>query len=151
MEVAASGIAVASLALQLIQTADTIKTFIRDVKGAPAELQRVSQTLDALRATLEDVRSVIEFQSSRLGQHVPPPSSALVASLHRCENHLKPLKKIVNEYGPILQSPSQRPRKWDKIKFNFKTKEDIIAFEKRIKETMSIINVGLTTNNTLIQ
>jgi hypothetical protein len=60
MDGAASIIAVVSLAIQLIQSVDTVRTFVRDVKGASKELERLVELLDRLSALLQDVRHVIE-------------------------------------------------------------------------------------------
>jgi hypothetical protein len=52
--------AVASLSIQLVQSIGAIKTFIRNVKGAPEELERLVDLLERLAALLEDVRDVME-------------------------------------------------------------------------------------------
>lgn len=55
---AASGMAVISLSIQLIQSVDKIRTFIRNVKGASAELERLAELLARLAAVLDDVRNL---------------------------------------------------------------------------------------------
>jgi hypothetical protein len=55
----ASGMAVASLSIQLVQLIGTIKAFIRDVRGAPEELERLAELLDRLNALLEDTRDAM--------------------------------------------------------------------------------------------
>jgi hypothetical protein len=44
----ASGVAIASLSTQLVQSIGTIKTFIRNVKDAPKELDRLVDLLGRL-------------------------------------------------------------------------------------------------------
>jgi hypothetical protein len=51
----ASGMAVVSLSLQLIQSVSTTHAFFRTVKGAPTELIRLIESLERLRALLQDV------------------------------------------------------------------------------------------------
>lgn len=63
MEVAASGIAVASLAIQLLASTNTIRPFIRDVKDAPQELVRVANSLNRLSALFQDVADLLEQQT----------------------------------------------------------------------------------------
>lgn len=63
MEVATSGIAVASLAIQLLASTNTIRSFIRDVKDAPQELVRVANSLDRLSALFQDVVDLLEQQT----------------------------------------------------------------------------------------
>ena len=54
----ASGIAVGSLSLQLIESVGKIRAFIKNVKGAPAELERLEELLARLAAVLQDVSSL---------------------------------------------------------------------------------------------
>lgn len=54
----ASGMAVVSLSLQLIQSVDKIRTFIGNVKGAAKELERLAGLLCRLAAILEDTRNL---------------------------------------------------------------------------------------------
>jgi len=84
----ASGMAVASLSIQLVQSIGTIKAFIRDVRGAPKELERLAELLDRLNALLEDTRNVMEWQTSLQGQHFPAPSMTIFNCLKSCETSL---------------------------------------------------------------
>jgi heme exporter protein D len=59
---AASGIAVVSLAIQLLQSVRTMKTFIRDIEGVSKELEHLADLLDRLGALLDDVRNTMERQ-----------------------------------------------------------------------------------------
>jgi hypothetical protein len=71
---AASGMAVASLSIQLLQTIGTIKICIRDIEGATNEVERPAILLDRLNALLENIRTVMERQASLQGQHFLTPS-----------------------------------------------------------------------------
>ena len=54
----ASGMAVGSLSIQLIESVSKIRAFIKNVKGAPVELERLEELLARLAAVLQDVRSL---------------------------------------------------------------------------------------------
>jgi hypothetical protein len=92
---AASGIAVVSLSLQLIQTIGVIKTCVQNVKDAPKELERLVASLRRLEALLEAVRTMVEQQSSLQGQHFPPPSTTITESLNSFKTSLQPHLDIV--------------------------------------------------------
>lgn len=55
---AASAIAVVSLSIQLIESVDRIKSFIKNVKGAPKELERLVGLLTRLAAILHDAQNM---------------------------------------------------------------------------------------------
>ncbi|CAN9431128.1 unnamed protein product [Alternaria alternata] len=108
---AASGIAVVSLTIQLIQSVALIREFIKDVKGASKELHRLVGKLELLNALLEDARKVLEQQSSLLGMYFPAPSTAIYKCLQDCEKSIEPLVDIVKKLSlPQSQSSSSTAR-----------------------------------------
>ncbi|KAH4004438.1 hypothetical protein HBI56_178990 [Parastagonospora nodorum] len=150
LSVAASGMAVASLSLQLLHTIGTIKSFIRDVKGASKELGRLAALLDQLFALLDNVRDVMERQTSLQGQHFPVPASMIFEALKSCEKSLEPLFAIVEKHKKSLVGSVPAVVKWkDYIKFGFKTK-DIAEFEGRIQSEIDYLHAALTVNSTSI-
>jgi hypothetical protein len=147
----ASGMAVISLSLQLIQSVSTIHAFVRTVKGAPTELSRLIESLERLRALLQDVSQLIELQTSRSGEHIPSPSMTMFNCLKSCEKHLQPLQSIVQKYAsPQIQDKSNSRRLWNSIMLGFKT-SDIITFEARIQQEMANLTTALMLNSTRIQ
>jgi len=127
----ASVFAVASLALQLIQTVDTVKTFVKDVKGASKELERLAELLDRLGALLQDVRELMERQTSL--EHFPVPSNTIFACLKSCETSLGLLEDVVKKYGKVRGSNPSAVKRWkDDLKLAFEAK-DIATFELRIQ------------------
>ncbi|EAT84604.2 hypothetical protein SNOG_08328 [Parastagonospora nodorum SN15] len=150
LSVAASGMAVASLSLQLLHTIGTIKSFIRDVKGASKELGRLAALLDQLFALLDNVRDVMERQTSLQGQHFPVPASMIFEALKSCEKSLEPLFAIVEKHKKSQVGSVPAVVKWkDYIKFGFKTK-DIAEFESRIQREIDYLHTALTVNSTSI-
>lgn len=150
LSVAASGMAVASLSLQLLHTIGTIKTFIRDVKGTSKELERLTGLLDRLHALLENFRDVIERQTSLQAQHFPAPAPMIFDALNSCQRSLEPLVAIVEKQKKSQAGNVSAVVKWkDDIKFGCKTK-DIAEFEVRIQRDIDYLHAALTVNSTSI-
>jgi hypothetical protein len=145
----ASGMAVVSLTVQLLKSANTIKTLIRDVEGASKELQRISELLECLSALLADVRDVMERQTSL--QHCPLPPQTIFDCLKSCQSSLGLLEEIARTYkrrrgGSALAIRNLK----DDIRFGFKT-QDITNIEARIQRDINGLNIALGTNTTNIQ
>jgi hypothetical protein len=145
----ASGMAVVSLTVQLLKSANTIKTLIRDVEGASKELQRISELLECLSALLADVRDVMERQTSL--QHCPLPPQTIFDCLKSCQSSLGLLEEIAGIYkrrrgGSALAIRNLK----DDIRFGFKT-QDITNIEARIQRDINGLNTALGTNTTNIQ
>ncbi|KAH8732309.1 hypothetical protein GQ44DRAFT_177105 [Phaeosphaeriaceae sp. PMI808] len=146
----ASGMAVASLSIQLIESIGTIKTFIGDVKGASKELERLSELLDQLGALLGDVKDVMERQTSLQGHHFPAPSVTIFNCLKNCESSLQLLNGTVEKYkGAQSGNTSAIVRLKSDIEFGFKMK-DIAGFEVRIERDINYLQTALATNSTSI-
>ena len=80
---AASGIAVVSLAIQLVDSVRQLQRFLRSVSEAPKELKRLINLLEQLELILDNIGSFIENQ--RIQQRFkigiatdPPPQSRYV-------------------------------------------------------------------------
>lgn len=146
----ASGFAVASLSIQLVESVGKILTFIRNVKNAPSEFARLVELLERLHALLEDVRDLLEMQSSLQGQHFPTPSMTITKCLEGCEKSLKPLQDTIEQYERS-QAQRESPMVLVKgnIKFGLKVK-DIAGFETRIQQDIQYLTSALVLNNTNI-
>jgi hypothetical protein len=146
----ASGMAVASLSIQLLQSVGTIKSFIRDVKGASKELERLETLLDRLNALLKDVHDVIERQTSLQGQHFPTPSQMIFDALKSCEGSLEALQSVIVKYKRTSNGNTSTVKKLkDDIKFSFKAK-DIAEFEVRMQREIDHLHAALGLNSTKI-
>jgi hypothetical protein len=143
---AASGIAVVSLTIQLIQSVAIVREFIQDVKGASKELHRLAGKLELLKALLEDAHKVLEQQSSLSGMHFPTPSIAILKCLQGCEESIKPLVDTVKKLSlPKSQSSSSTARLKSEIKLGLKTKE-ITTLETRIQQDIDLLSTSLSVN-----
>ncbi|KAH7380687.1 hypothetical protein BKA66DRAFT_419615 [Pyrenochaeta sp. MPI-SDFR-AT-0127] len=144
----ASGMAVASLSIQLIESINKIKTLIRNVKNAPNELIRLNELLERLGALVEDVRDVLGQQQSSPGHPFPTPSMTIFNCLKGCESSLQPLNDLVETHE---QSQSQMGSAMTKIKGNIKFAlkvKDIAGFENRIQQDVNYLTNALVLNQT---
>jgi hypothetical protein len=142
----ASGMAVISLSLQLVQSVNTIRTQIRHVKDAPAEVERLSSVLGSLGALLDDVRGMMEVQSSSGVEAVPLPSMTIFDCLKGCEQQIQPLLQIMRGYEQ-RDAGSKIATLRKNAKMGFKAK-DITDIEDRIQREINRLNMALTINNT---
>lgn len=146
----ASGMAVASLSLQLLESVGKIKAFIRDVKGASKELDRLADLLDRLNALLEDVRNIMERQTSLREQHFPAPSMTLYQCLKSCEQSLASLQSIVDKYGTKQKGNTfALTQLKDDIRMALRTK-DVAGFEARMQRDIEFLHAALSVNSTAI-
>ncbi|KAH3947140.1 hypothetical protein HBH53_120310 [Parastagonospora nodorum] len=140
----ASVFAVASLVLQLIQTVNTAKTFVRDVKGASKELERLAELLDRLSALLQDVRELMERQKSMV--HFPVPSNIIFVCLKGCKKSLGLLDDVVEKYRKVPGISSSAVKRW---KYNVKLAleaKDIELLETRIQRHISDLHAAYAIN-----
>jgi hypothetical protein len=146
---AASGIAVASLAIQLVQSINTIREFIRNVKGASEELGRLVEMLGRLNALMVDIHDIMGRQT--LLQSCPLPSQTIYNCLKSCETNLRLLENIIKPHNrrQCVHAPALIKLKHD-IKFGFKSK-DIATFEARVQRDIINLNTALGANGTNIQ
>jgi len=141
----ASGMAVMSLSIQLIESVATIKTFIHNVKDSQKELERLVDLLDRLEGLLEDTRNLLERQSSK-GQYLPMPSMMIFRNLQSCEKTLQPLNAMVKKLEsstPLADTRMARLKSG--LRIGFKTK-DIADLEVRIERDINFLHMSLGVN-----
>ena len=148
MEVAASGIAVASIAIQLLNSTNTIRTFIRDVKNAPQELLRVASLLDRLGGILQIIVDLLDQQALLNDQLFPVPDS-IQGCLRRCEESIVPLQEIVDKYSSSKTSNRLRRLQAD-VRAALKA-GDVRSLEIRLQQEIEILSLALVANGTKIQ
>jgi hypothetical protein len=147
MEVVASGMAVASLSIQLIQSIDAIQTFITNFKDAPKELQRLTGLLERLNSILQDVHNITEQQTSLNNQHFPLPSTTIFHCLQGCEQSLLPLQAEVESYKQYQTPKNSRVAA---MKGNFMMSwraKEIAGFEVAIQREIDFLQAALAVNS----
>ncbi|KAF2625572.1 hypothetical protein BU25DRAFT_115911 [Macroventuria anomochaeta] len=145
----ASGIAVASLAIQLLQSVNTIRSLLHNVQDPPQELIRIADLLKRLGALLQDVRSIVEKQTSLQGHHFPVPTMTISTCLKSCEEALKPLEPITKTLS-LDHNASKFAKLRSDIRLGFKT-NDIKNTEIRLQHEITSLSTALAINNTNIQ
>ncbi|EUC50361.1 hypothetical protein COCMIDRAFT_1080 [Bipolaris oryzae ATCC 44560] len=142
----ASGMAVVSLSIQLIDSIDTIKTFVRKVKDAQQELERLVDLLERLEALLKDVHNLMKRQTSLQAEHFPIPSMTIFKCLESCEKTLEPLHTIIDKYAPATSKGGTRMEKLKTgLRFSLKAK-DVKDFETRIERETVFLHASLGAN-----
>jgi hypothetical protein len=148
MEVAASGIAVASIAIQLLNSTNTIRTIICNVKNASQELVRVSSLLDRLGGILQIIVDLLDQQALLKDQLIPVPES-IHRCLRRCGESIVPLQEIVDRY-----SSSQASNRLHRLRADVRAAlkaGDVRSLEIRLQQEIEILSLALVTNGTKIQ
>jgi hypothetical protein len=141
-----SGMAVASLSLQLIDTIKRINTFVHNIKDAPKELSRLEGLLERLDALLQDIQAAVVQQTSLLGHQMPAPSASIYHGLQACEKSLEPLLELVKKHQDTrAQGNSTIARLKSDIRLGLKTK-DIAEYEVRIQQDIDYLHTALSTN-----
>jgi hypothetical protein len=148
MEVAASGIAVASIAIQLLNSTNTIRTFICGVKNASQELLRVSSLLDRLGGIFQIVVDLLDQQALLTDQLISVPDS-IYRCLQRCEESIVPVQEIVDRYSSS-QTSNRLRRLQAEVRAALKA-GDVRSLEIRLQQEIEILSLALVTNGTRIQ
>ncbi|KAI9885682.1 MAG: hypothetical protein M1823_002498 [Watsoniomyces obsoletus] len=150
METAAAGIAVVWLTLQLAHIVRKNYEFLRSVKGAPKELDRLVDLLADLDCMLEDAKSVLEEQK-RGDISLPAPSPNLHRKLQRCEDALVPLEALVEKLRAALQKPNATVSKaWAAVLLAVK-KKDVETMEERLHRSLMALQTSFIMNSSRIQ
>jgi hypothetical protein len=147
MEVAASGIAVASIAIQLLTFTNTIRTFIRNVKDAPHELLRVVNLLERLSGLFQVVADLLEQQSSLQDGLFPIPDT-ICTCIRSCKENLAPLQEIVDRFSKFQTSSRLRRLPTD-VKTALKA-GDLRSLENRLQHEINGLSIALIANDTRI-
>jgi uncharacterized protein YoxC len=122
LSVAVSGIAVVSLAIQLVDQIREINRFLRDVDKAPKELSRLVVLLNQLHCLLDGITAVL--QRLRLVDEDIDVSAIILVALQGFDVQIKTLDEIVRSACTMHGS-----RTWLSLKLASK-KRDIKEIEK---------------------
>ena len=126
---AASVIAVASIAIQLVDSVDKLAIFWNAVKDAPEDIHGIAIDLRLLASVLNEI--VLE------AQHLPPDAS-LEAVLQNCRLKVNTLTSIVTGIENGFASKTTGIRRWTALKAVFKS-EKLRKFQnvlERLKSTL---------------
>jgi cell fate (sporulation/competence/biofilm development) regulator YlbF (YheA/YmcA/DUF963 family) len=139
LSAAASGIAVVSVAIQLIESVSSIKRFFRNLKDAPKELQRLLDLLDQFQELLENVKAVLdEERNSDAGVSNYP---ILTRAVQNCRNQVQMLEDFVSDINGSKKS-SKMSSKWSSFRLNA-MRHEILELENRILNALHLLNSGI--------
>ena len=99
LSVGASGIAVASIAIQLAESVRKLCHFWISIKEAPEDIQAISIDLELLSAVLTQI--------AHESQHVEPDTTC-IAALTGCRLQVETLTTVLNKIEPGFASMSSR-------------------------------------------
>ncbi|KAN0099533.1 hypothetical protein V8E51_013308 [Hyaloscypha variabilis] len=147
LSAAASGIAVISLALQLVDSVRQIQRFLRKVSEAPKELRRLIELLEQLELILESIGELINKQQQQGGNQDVAVSETVLRAMKNCENTVKGLASTVDGARKSIEARSKTTKTLACFRLSCK-KRDIEEFERQIHEAVSLLNLTITTNLT---
>ena len=129
LSVAASGMAVGSLAFQLGESIRQLHDFWDSIKEAADDIHTIKEDLWLLSSVLAEMAN--EMQHSG-------PDQTLTRALKACCDRANKLTDFTNDMEPGFASRSLRIRKWTAFKAVFKS-EKIHNFQKVLEELKSTL------------
>ena len=132
LSAAASGIAVASISLQLVENVRKLCNFWDSIRDAPEEVRAISSDMKLLSTALSRV--------AHEAQHVAP-DAVLDSALDGCWVKVRSLTEIVDEIEPRFDSKCSRVRRWAALKAalrhgKLRRYQDTL---ERLKSTLSLV------------
>ena len=146
LSAAASGIAVVSLAMQLVDSVRDIQRFLHRVSDAPRELKRLLDLLEQLELILESIGMIIERQNTHEPDHDAAVSASVLRALKTCENKLLMLEDVV-EVAKKASGGGRVARSFGAFRLACKTR-DVEEFEGQLQHAVNILNLTMTVNLT---
>jgi len=149
LSAAASGIAVVSLAIQLVDSVREIQRFLRDVSDAPKELKRLLELLNLLEFTIEKIGMLMEKQrqNSKDYDSGSDVSEIVLRAMKMCESKLSMLQSVVETAKKASLSESKARKSLGSLRLACK-KRDIEDFENQLQHAVSILDLAMTMNLT---
>ena len=129
LSVAASGIAVASVALQLAGSVKQIYEFWNSVKEAPDEIRAITQDLRVLSSVLARIANEAQHHE---------PEATLEAALNGCLANVKILTSLLKGIEPGFASTRSRTRKWSALKAVLK-RGQLVKFREALEWAKSTL------------
>ena len=133
--VVASGFAVASLAIQLIESAQKMHNFWQTMEHATSEVERIKDHLTVLRSILGTILEICEKQPQiSCGE-------AVLKSLEVCKSRMDRLANIVQDMA-LIKDANASKRHWSTFKATVK-KKTIQDIESCLKGDVMLLILAL--------
>ncbi|KAI1172832.1 ankyrin [Nemania sp. FL0916] len=142
----ASGFAVVSLALQLVDSAYSIKAFFDAIQDAPAEVSRLKNRITQLHTTAKSIVSLLKHQR-RLPGWDSQISDNICSSLETCLETLGLIRDVLKIAEKVDSGQNSAiSRHWVQIRLAHK-KEKLEEFERQLDQAMTSLNTNLLSNS----
>ena len=148
LSAAASGIAVVSLAIQVVNSIREIQRFLRSVSDAPKELRRLINLLEQLELILENIGILIKEQRKQSGDIDIDMSPDVWRAIKTCEDKVGMLKSTIKTVRRETRATNKTTKALESFRLACK-KKDIEEFESQLQSTLSLLNLAMTANLTL--
>ena len=146
---ATSGVfAVVSLAIQLVGTIDDVSRFLRNIRGAPAELASLCESLDQMRMTLDQAHCLLEQQFLVL--RLPGSPEPIAYALGNCKKRIKGLEDFVKDLKKSSDRRHRASRVWASFRMVSK-KEDIQHLQNQLRDATTNLQCAMMSNSWQLQ
>jgi hypothetical protein len=142
LSAAASGIAVASLAIQLVDSVREIHRFFRTLKDAPEELDRLLDLLEHMELMLDNIAKLVDRDSDI--------SPSVLKAIQSCEKALNKLDGLIQKVKRDSSAQSPLKRSLGFFKFACK-KEEVEDIERQLDRAVSNLNMVMTYYSLLLR
>ena len=135
LSAAASGMAVASLAIQLVDSVRKIRRFFRTLKGAPEELHRLLDLLEHMELMLENIGKLVDPDRDI--------SPSVLKAIQTCETALNKLDVLIQKVkrNSAAQTPLKRSLGFFRLACK---KQEVEEIEKQLDRAVSNLNMVMT-------
>jgi hypothetical protein len=147
LSAAASGVAVVSLALQLVGSVRDIHRFLRQVSESPKELKRLIDLLEQLELVLQNIGMLVESQRKHNGNGDVDVSPSVLGAIEACKNKVAILERVVETAKKHSFITNKTTRTLGSFKLACK-KREIEEFESQLHDAVSLLNLAMTANLT---
>jgi hypothetical protein len=147
LSAAASGIAVVSLALQLVGSVRDIRRFFRNMSEAPEELNRLIDLLEQLEVVLEQIGLLAQRQQGNIRLGRKGVMTSVLRAITTCQKKLALLEGVVKATKDVSPNLNRATRTLGSFKLVCK-KTDIRWIEQQLNEAISLLSLTMMANLT---
>lgn len=147
LSAAASGIAVVSLALQLVGSVRDIRRFLHGMSEAPEELKRLMDLLEQLEIILEQVGLLAQRQRGNTRVERTSVMTGVLRAITTCQKKLELLEGVVKATKDVKASSNRVTRTLGSFKLVCK-KTDIRWIEQQLNEAVNLLSLTMMANLT---
>ena len=137
--VTASGVTIGALGAQITIGIVKLKSFLKQVKDVPKEIQDLIEELDMLRQLLADADE--DQQLNPISSLILNPKSRSQC-LDCCRDSANQPKVLIDDLAKSLGTKSQWRKKWSSAKIIFR-KDEICRFKSKLKRSIRLLSLSL--------